>query len=419
MLPIIDRYLLDEILHPFAVSLLAFTSIVFSGRLMIITKMILVKGIGLLEILKSCIYLLPYLLIFTLPMAATVGIMLALMRLSVDNEMMALKTAGLSYTRLMVPILGFSLLVALGTLYFTVYASPWGQRSTRELFAEVSKKRADLGLQEQTFNTDFQNLMLFVNRVSTKETRLDGVFIYDSRERDNPQTIFARSGRIIYDSAEEGMVLRLFNGVMVRWGDELEHRQTVDFKTYQLPLEIFAFSVKGLKPEREMYLQDLQESLDKEEVGSERYNRLAVEYQQRFALPLGAFLLCILAVPLGLSSRTHGRTWGLIVGLFIFLIYYVLFTASWRLAVNVPPSSLLDPVTGLYTVQSTWLDPRLHPTLARLYPSLAPHLANILSALVAIYLWRRTLKELPLIPSAWSLRRLLPRRVKPQVSPTG
>ncbi len=105
---IIDRYLVAEIIPPFAVSLLAFTTIVFSGRLLIVTRMILVKGIGLGEILKSCLYLFPYLMVFTLPMAATVGIILALMRLSVDHEMMALKTAGLSYTRLLLPILGFS-----------------------------------------------------------------------------------------------------------------------------------------------------------------------------------------------------------------------------------------------------------------------------------------------------------------------
>ena len=102
---IIDRYLVNEVLSPFVLSLLAFTTIVFSGRLLLITRMILVKGIGFKEILASALYLFPYLLVFTLPMAATVGIILAFMRLSVDHEMMALKTAGLSYGRLLAPVL--------------------------------------------------------------------------------------------------------------------------------------------------------------------------------------------------------------------------------------------------------------------------------------------------------------------------
>lgn len=381
---IINRYLLLEILQPFAVSLLAFTIIVFSGRLMLITRMILVKGISLGEILKSCLYLFPYLLVFTLPMAATVGIILALMRLSVDFEMMALKTAGLSYFRLLLPIWWFSLAVALGTLFFTMYGSPWGQKATRELLAEVVKKRADLGIQEQTFNTDFQNLMLFVNRVAPQGGNLEGVFVNDWREPRNPQTIYARSGEIRYDPSQEALFLRLYEGRLIRWGAELGDRQTVEFKTYELPLQLFNFATKGQVSEREFSLQELRRGIQREPPGSERYVHLVVELHQRLALPLGALLLCLLAVPLGLSPQVHGRTWGLIVGLLTFLIYYVVFTASWRLAF----SHSLDP-------------------------ALAPYLADILCACIALYFWWRTLRELPLVPFGWFWRRLLPQRLNP------
>jgi lipopolysaccharide export system permease protein len=377
MARIIHRYLIAEVLTPFAVSLLAFTIIVFSGRLLLITRMILVKGIGLGEILKSTLYLLPYLMVFTLPMAATVGIILALMRLSVDHEMMALKTAGLSYFRLLVPILGFSLVVALITLFLTTYGSPWGQKSTRVLLAEVVKKRADLGLQEQTFNNDFRNLTLFVNRVAPQGGHLTGIFINDVREAENPQTIYAKRGEIRYEPAQEAIFLRLFEGLVIRWGTELGNRQTVKFKTYELPLQFFAFASQGQLSEKEMSLRKLQAGIRAETPGSKRYVRLVVELHQRLALPMGALLLCLLAMPLGLSPRTHGRAWGLIVGLLTFLIYYVVFTASWRLAFS-----------------------------TQLNPALAPYLANILFAMVAVYLWRRTLRELPLVPLVWSWQRL-------------
>lgn len=373
---IIHHYLIREILSPFAVSLLAFTTIVFSGRLLLITRMILVKGIGFQEILKSALYLFPYLLVFTLPMAATVGIILALMRLSVDHEMLALKTAGLSYFRLISPILGFSFIVALVTLFLTTYGSPWGQKSTRELLAEVIKKRADLGLQEQTFNTDFRNLMLFVNRVGPQGGRLEGIFVNDWREPENPQTIYAKSGQIYFEPAQGSMILRLSEGLVVRWGSEPGHQQTVEFKTYELPLQLFAF--EGQISEREMSLRELQAGIRAEPPGSRRSVRLVVELHQRLALPLGALLLCFLAVPLGLSPRVHGRTWGLIVGLLTFLIYYIVFTASWRLAFS-----------------------------NALPPALAPYLADVLFAVVAWYFWRRTLKELPLVPRGGLWRRLL------------
>ncbi|MEW6386296.1 MAG: LPS export ABC transporter permease LptF [Thermodesulfobacteriota bacterium] len=376
---IIYRYLILETLHPCAVALLAFTSIVFSGRLMRITQMIVVKGIGLMEILESTLYLLPYLLVFTLPMAATVGIMLALMRLAVDHEIMALKTAGLSYSQLVLPIVGFSLATGLITLFLTIYGSPWGQKATRELLTDIVKRRADLGIKEQTFNTDFQGMMLFVNRVTGEAGRLEGIFVYDSRDDENPHTVYARKGDLSFDPKQETLQLNLLDGWVIRWDPDLERRQTIRFKTYQLPLQLFGFTLKGSKSEGEMYLGDLWRALHRQVPGSERYNRLMVELNQRFSMPLGAFLLCLLAIPLGLSARQHARTWGLILGLLVFLIYYVVFTASWRLAVN-----------------------------DRLNPALAPWIPNVLCLLIGFYLWSRTLKELPLLPGSWHLWRRLP-----------
>lgn len=374
---IIYRYLLLEILPPFGVSLLAFTSIVFLGRMMKLTQMIVVKGVGLMEVLQSCLYLLPYLLVFTLPMAATVGILLAMMRLTLDHEIIALKTAGLSYGQLLPPILGFSFAAALVTLILTLYGSPWGQQATRELLKEVVKRRADLGIKEQVFNTDFQGMMLFVNQVSSPGGDLEGVFVYDSLDEENPHTIYAQRGRLSLDPGEETMRLHLFDGRVVRWGKEPSRRQTVEFKTYQLPLQLFGLGLKGVKSETEMSLGELWAAIKEEPQGSPRYSRLVVDFNQRLAMPVGALLLCLIAMPLGLSPRHHGRTWGLILGLVIFLVYYVVFTASWRLAIN-----------------------------ARLNPSLAPWLSDFLFIWVALYLWYRTVRELPLLPAArpWGRR---------------
>ncbi len=378
---IIYRYLLLEILPPFGVSLLAFTAIVFLGRLMKITQMIVVKGVGLLEVLQTCLFLLPYLLVFTLPMAATVGILLSLTRLSVDREVVALKTAGMSFVQLLPPILGFSLAAAGVTLMLTVFGSPWGQQATRDLLNNVAKKRADLGLQEQVFNTDFQGLMLFANRVSSQGGGLEGIFVYDFRDQENPSTVYAQSGRLSYDEGQETMMMELSDGHVFRWGEEKgpNRWQVVDFKSYRLPLQLFSFGLKGGgRSESEMSLGELWSRLSQEQAGTDPYNRAVVELNQRFAMPVGALILCLIAMPLGLSHRHQGRTWGLIVGLVLFLVYYILFTASWRLAVSF-----------------------------KINPALAPWTSDFLFVWVALFLWYRSVKELPLLPRALKWPRFL------------
>jgi lipopolysaccharide export system permease protein len=377
---ILYRYILQEVSHPFAVSLLAFTSIVFSGRLMQIIQKVVMKGIGLLEIMQACLYLLPFLLMFTLPMAATVGIMLALMRLAADHEIIALKVSGLSYRQLVLPILGFSLLTFAATMILTVYGAPWGRRETQELLSEVVKRRADLGLQEQVFNTDFKGFMIYVNKVAGPD--LSGVFVYDSRDRENPQTIYAARGVLSYNVQQDAMILKLSEGLVIRWDKEAGRRHTVDFRNYQLPLTAFQTGSRGNPSEGEMSFAQLRRELKAAAPDSERFQRLAVEMSQRFAMPVGALLLCLVAIPLGLSPVQHGRTWGLVVGLGVFLFYYLVFTASWRLGVN-----------------------------GRLNPFLAPWLVNALFILLTLFFWHRTIRELPLFPSGRAFSRLSLKRL--------
>jgi lipopolysaccharide export system permease protein len=364
---ILYRYLLSEILHPFAVSLLAFTIIVFSGRLMRLIQMIVVKGIGMVDILKACLYLLPYLLIFTVPMAGTVGIMLGLMRLTVDQEIIALKVSGLSYRQLFRPVLSFSVAVAFLTLTLTVFGAPWARRQTQALLTDVVKRRADLGIQEQVFNTEFRGMMIYVNRVVAVGQELEGIFLYDSRDRENTQTIYARRGNLMFDSSRNTLLLGLTEGIIIRWDPAANRRHTVDFNAYRLPLQVLNGEERD-KPETEMSLKELKKAMDESPRGSERHNRAAVELGQRFAMPVGALILCFLAMPLGMGQESQNRTFGLVMGLLVFLIYYVVFTASWRLAVN-----------------------------AQLPPLLAPWSANVLFAFLAGYLWHRTVRELPLL----------------------
>jgi lipopolysaccharide export system permease protein len=212
--------------------------------------------------------------------------------------------------------------------------------------------------------------------VSPKGGHLEGVFVYDFRDPDNPLTVYAENGDLSYDRDQETMLMKLYDGRIIRWGKAPNRWQTLEFKSYQLPLQVFSFALKGAKSESEMSLGELRAAIARQPRGSDLSNRALVELNQRFAMPVGAVLLCLMAMPLGLDPRQHGRTWGLVLGLVVFLVYYVVFTASWRLAVN-----------------------------ARIDPGLAPWLSNFLFIWVALYLWRRTVRELPLLPATWDPRR--------------
>lgn len=363
---IIQRYLLYEYLGPFVVSLLTFTLILFMGRIMRIMEMIIVKGVGLAEVCRFCLYLMPYLFVFTVPMAAMVGVLLAFMRLSTDHEIMALKTAGVSVTQLLPSVLSFGLVTALVSLLLSLYVSPWGNQAMRNLLIEVTKRRADLGIREQVFITDFPGLTVFVNQVHASGEVLEGIFIADERNPELPNTIVAEQGRLFFNPQSQTLVFQLFNGRVIRISQDLTGFHAVEFESYQIPLELFRFAPEGRhKSGDEMTVSELVQAVTRSQSGSIEYNRLLVELSQRFSLPCGGFLLVLMAMPLGLSTRGGGRSLGLIIGLISFVLYYLLLTAAWRLG-----------VTGV------------------LSPAWSPWLPNILFIGLTGYLWWRCTHDL-------------------------
>ncbi len=364
---ILYRYIVLEILAPFFVSLLVFTALSFLGRLMKLTQLIVVKGVGMMEVLKACAYLLPYLLVFTLPMAGMVGVLLALLRLSVDYEIMAMRTSGLSFVKLLPPVLAFSLAVAGTALVLCVYVSPWGKMAGRLFLVEITKKRAEMVLREQVFNTEFNRMMVYVNHISPEKT-LQGILIQDNRDPNNINTVYAEEGRVKFDSAHNSLVMHLSKGYLIQLTGKLNQWHPGEFQSYQIPLLAFGEEI-GAKMDDEMGLGELRSTLAKAKPGSELHNRLLIELNRRFAMPLGALLLCLIAMPLGLSPGHHSRTWGLVVALMVVLGYYIVFTASWRLAVN-----------------------------GQVHPGAAPWIPDLALAAVGGLFWFRTVQELPLMP---------------------
>ena len=363
---ILYRYLWRECWSLFTVGLLAITVIVFMGRITRVMQMIITKGVGLADILRFCLLLMPYLLLFTVPMAGMIAVLVTFLRLSNDNEIMALKTSGLSALQLLPPVLGFSLLITGAALFFSLYATPWGNQEMRHLLLDITKRRADLGIREQVFNNDFNNVVLFVNNVPASGGLMEGVFLSDDRDPQVPNVITADKGRMIFDRKSERLVFQLFKGRVLRLSEDTTSFHSVEFDTYQVPLELFQFAPKP-KTEDEMYYDELQTALARARPGSVEQNKLLIEINRRFSLPLGVTVMILTVMPLGISTQVRGRAVGLIMGLAIFLLYYLLLTAAWRL--------------GTYAI---------------LPPAFAPWMPNLIFLCLAVFLWHRSLKDRPI-----------------------
>ena len=88
-----------------------------SVKILRLVEMIVNKGVGVADAGRLILYLLPSILVLTIPMAVLLGCLVAFGRMSADNEITALKSGGYSLQRLTVPVLFFSVAIGFLTVY--------------------------------------------------------------------------------------------------------------------------------------------------------------------------------------------------------------------------------------------------------------------------------------------------------------
>jgi lipopolysaccharide export system permease protein len=328
---IINRYILKEFLSPFAVNVTFFTFIFLMAELIQITNWIVNYSINLATVLRMIIYEIPFLLIFVIPISVMITILLTFLRLSNENEIIALKNGGISIYALLVPVFAFCSIGFVLTMLMSVYGQPQGRAALRELTQQVMSSNITIGLTERTFNDNFADVVVYVNEIDPQTKTLTDVFIEDERQPDQANTVIAPRGRILNDPQRGVSHLVLFDGTIQQVDLKNKAARSVRFDRYDISLEVKRSPSKADKNTdrpKEMSTADLSRFLENAKAKDDSYFRTLVELHRRFALPFGCFALGLLAVPLGVQSKTAKRSFGIFLGLLFYLFYYLLMSVG-------------------------------------------------------------------------------------------
>ncbi len=344
---IISRYVFKEMIPPFFINLILFTFIFLMAEILKITDLILNYGVSVSSVLLMLICSMPSFLVFVIPMSIMMGVILAFLRFSSDNEISALKSAGLSIYRFLSPVFVFSLIGCLVTGFMCIYGSPWGNLALKALVLETAKSNIDVGLKERTFYDSFKDVMLYAEKIDPKDNTLKGVFIEDRQSPGTVSTIVAPKGKLSSDPERLAFWLTLFDGIINKVDQKTKTAHSVSFDTYDFKLEvaqILSAKKHGKKGRKEMSLSELRHSLREATEKDARYYLTLMEYHQKFSIPFACFVFGLVAVPLGIQSKSAKRSFGMVLGLFFFLMYYMFLSAGWVLG----EAGVCPPVVGMW-----------------------------------------------------------------------
>ena len=346
-LRIINRYLFKELSGPFISSLLTFSAIMLMGRTLKLSDLVVNKGLGIIDILQLISYIFIPFLGYIIPMSLLLTILLALGRLSADNEITAMKSSGISLYQIVFPIGVFSCGAFLLTTILTLYAYPWGFRSLRNFAFKVAQTQSEAAIQERVFNDDFEGMVIYIDKTPVTGEALQGVFISDKRDPSMSTTIVAKEAYIRSDPESMTVNLRLLNGNFHRAGKEANSYQMGRFTTYDINLDLtasFSELKRKKKKFREMTFSELKNSIDTQAHDITHLNEIKIEYYKKFTIPFACFVFGLLGIPLGIRKVRGGKSYGFIMSLLIILIYYLLLIT----AESVGKSGAIPPLISMW-----------------------------------------------------------------------
>ncbi len=370
MKTIISRYIFKEIAFPFGMILLIFTFVLLMGKILQIMDMMVNKGISVLDIGRLIALVMPQFMLFTIPIALLVSILIAMGRFSQDNEITALKASGVSLAQIYYPIAIASLIAFILTLVIGYFVVPKSNLATKKLLFQIVAQNASIGIKEKVFNADFKDLLLYADRIPTDGEYMEGVLISDNRILGEQNTVLAKRAFLVADPKLMIVKLRLENGSIHTVGADLKNYRKVDFKIYDINLDLSAtlgaFSEEH-KTSIEMTMPELLERMKKPGLTDSAVRELAIEVHKKFSIPLSCIFFGLLALPLGIRSHRAVKSRSFAVGLIVVAAYYLLRIGGEA----VVETGYLPPAIGVW----------------------AP---NVLFAVVGVYLFVMAQKEISL-----------------------
>ncbi len=333
-------YLVNQVLAPFYASLVILTCILFLGKLIPILDIILGYNIGLNDFIRLYAYFTPQLLLFALPMASMMGIILGTTHLNNENELTALKASGVSLYKMLPPIIIVALCAAILTGLFSIYLIPAGNRAKLELAFQLASEKVERAIQEKRFSESLGDIILYAEHIDPENRQWKGVYISDMRDPEHPVTVVSETG-IISSNIDSGILsISLSNGTLHR--NDADTIQSINFKRYDLNLPLETpktnpLAKAGRSTMSQSELRAEADRLGKNTLGASFSN----EYHKRLVLPVSCFILTILGFPLGFLSGPRHRTIGISLGLAIFILFYIMLTAAKTLGESlILPSAL-------------------------------------------------------------------------------
>lgn len=329
---ILGRYVFREILVSALLGTMLATFVIYlRGADALFTLLVGSTNVTLKTVVELFAWALPPVLPMTIPFGVLVGILIGLGRMAADGEIVAMRAAGVSSRKVILPVLLFAALGMGVAAMASLRLTPLAYRTTLELRNELLKQQLSADVDPRVFIENFPNKILYIGDVRNAggPSIWKPVFIADitppeqrssgmKDKANGPLVTVAREALAVSDAAHNRIQLNMTDVATHEMGkddvanDSREARvvQRLDAKPPQQD------SLRSAAMNTRQLLAHPRNAPDWVEVQTELH--------RRFANPIACIVLAMVGIPLGIATRKGGKSAGYVIAVFLgFFCYHL------------------------------------------------------------------------------------------------
>ncbi len=305
--------------------------------------------------------LLPYVMVFALPMGALTGCLLVFGRMSADQEFLAGRAGGINWLSWIAPVLATSLLFCGVCSWINMKVAPESRRAYKNLFFEFSHMNiANLITPNQTIRK-FDGQVLYVQE--KENDLLKGITLSILDESGDIETIlFAEKGRALYIEPNQfRLELEQVRG-QKRGQDQWEYfsskriSHTFDF---ELPgarqAKLKELTIFELLIERDKTRQQIHDKDEDQELQETRLAEINTQIHRQAGFSLASLSFAMIGAPLGVQAHRRETSVGIAMAILLLLVYYGFVIVGLAQAENPNAWMLFWAPNVLFICIGSWL----------------------------------------------------------------
>lgn len=337
-------YLLRQVIASLLMTVMVFTFVLLLGNLLKEILGLLVNGQASLGVVARAIALLiPFVMVFALPMGMLTATLLVFGRFSADQELTAARAGGISLLSLSTPILIFSLLLCGLSAWVNMELGPNSREKYKDLLFKFTTDISKAQVPEGRYIRDFPGYLFYVGK--SRDGELEDVMVYQLGNSTNlPSTLFAPRGRLDQDVTNRLLRVQLFEakGVVFQGSHGMPVAADLTYE-FEIPgqgsrrVSLRDMGFRELRAE----LRDLENrqsrplELVKSTDANARQKREAIENQTRdltspvhvhlhrqVAFSFACFGFTLIGIPLGIRMHRRETNVGFAIAIVLVMIYY-------------------------------------------------------------------------------------------------